>query len=314
MSKKHTQEQDAPILISLDKRHVELLSDLVIEVRRLGSGADTAAIERAMAGIVGQSEERRAALVGLLHRALGDPSYFVLWLEAVRKAVLALLPYEELSDEVVDQVVSRGAAELDLGKAAYLALSPDQLQVISDEILEEMPWFWVERVEEAMTLSAQETGEHRRTAEELLAEVQERLATRRPDREMSNSDEGKYVSLDALPSAEESPSSGPASEAIRARLAITTGTSYWEDLAGKVWELYGGLTRSGGGMIVCLPNTEIDLFSLEWRGLGKVAPRSHDELHFAEAIELPLHLTGERDDHRGRVVVELVVERKEGHE
>lgn len=149
--------------LKLRKEHRELLVDLILTASQVGN-TNAQAVYEALKGRLQVSLEFVTVLREGLRRSLADPGYLAVWIEQVRKLRNGLLPFDELDESFVQVLLADGPAGIeDLGRLAFFALSPDQLEVVHGDIVEALPPFWIDAVEDAMSQSARERGTRRRS-------------------------------------------------------------------------------------------------------------------------------------------------------
>lgn len=173
----HTDEPFASL--KLHKDHRDLLVDLILTAGQAGNTTAQAVYDALKAWLLVSPESVTFLREGLC-RSLADPDYLAVWIEQVRKLRNGLLPFDELDESFVQVMLADGPAGIeDLGRLAFFALSRDQLEVVHSEIVEALPTFWIDVVEDAMSQSARERGTRRRGTSELLEEVEQRIADKR---------------------------------------------------------------------------------------------------------------------------------------
>ncbi|MEL7335988.1 MAG: hypothetical protein AAFN70_07280, partial [Planctomycetota bacterium] len=159
-------DMNRKLTLELTEDDRDLLVNLLIDFRQVGDdGADLT-----------MPTHQRQRLAGVLTRVLADIDYRRAWNHHLLRLYPELPAATPVSDSVMTAVLERGPSALCTEALLRLALSPGQLAEIHQQIVDELPDFWVDAVETAMQQSATQRGVERRATSDFFRRVgRERL-------------------------------------------------------------------------------------------------------------------------------------------
>lgn len=153
---------ESSVNIGLTEQHEELLIHLAISSRR-----DVANATRA----VSSSPELARLLREAMVRVLADPGYAAAWREKLRQLQTTVLIGSRLGESEVQRLLKFGPQAIASDSIVRLALSPDEVERLQEQIAIEFPPLWEYAIKQAMQRSANERGVYRKTTAEVISEI-----------------------------------------------------------------------------------------------------------------------------------------------